>query len=183
MITSSGPGDLFVVRNVGNLVPLPGEEGERGDESVAAAIQYAVEVLRVESVTVCGHSGCGAIQALHTAGTADGRPDEGSPLSRWLRHGRPSMERAAAGPRGRGAPRLGGRVAADDIEVLSLNNVLQQLEHLRAHECVARRLREGSIELHGMYFDVGRAQAYVLAESGANGENFAPVHPEHRETA
>ncbi len=182
MITSSGPGDLFVVRNVGNLVPLPGEGEERGDESVAAAIEYAVEVLRVESVTVCGHSGCGAMQALHSTATTAGPPGEDSPLARWLRHGRPTMERAAR--RGRaGAPRLADRGTTDDVEALSLNNVLQQLEHLRAHECVERRMRQGSLELHGMYFDVGRAQAYVLTTPEADETVFSPVHPESRESA
>lgn len=188
MITSSGPGDLFVVRNVGNLVPLPGEEG--GDESVAAAIEYAVEVLRVESVTVCGHSGCGAMQALHSAGSAGaatGTPGDregGSSLSRWLRHGRPSLQRAAVRRRGPGAPRLAGRGDADDIDALCLNNVIQQLEHLRAHECVGRRVREGSLELNGMYFDVGLAQAYVLTAGGDVGEAvFAPVGPGTRESA
>src|SRR5690606_6164039 len=76
MITASGPGDLFVVRNVGNFVPPPGEES--GDDSVAAALEYAVEVLAVRSITVCGHSGCGAMQALldcrpEGAGTGTGR--------------------------------------------------------------------------------------------------------------
>ena len=57
VIFDARPGELFVVRNVGNLVPMPGEES--GDDSVAAAIEYAVEVLKVRSITVCGHSGCG----------------------------------------------------------------------------------------------------------------------------
>jgi carbonic anhydrase len=184
MITSSGPGDLFVVRNVGNLVPLPGEEGKSGgDESVAAAIEYAVEVLRVGSITVCGHSGCGAMQALHTAGSSGVGQGDASPLGRWLRHGRPSVQRAAVRPPGPGAPRLADRGVADELEALCLNNVLQQLEHLRAHECVAKRLAESSLELHGMYFDMGRAQAYVLAASHVHEEIFVPVQPEARESA
>ncbi|MEU0334877.1 SulP family inorganic anion transporter [Streptomyces sp. NPDC006193] len=153
MITASGPGDLFVVRNVGNLVPPPGEE--HGDDSVAAAVEYAVDVLGVRSVTVCGHSGCGAMQALLTAGSG-GR----GPLQRWLRHGLPSLARAADG-RDAG-PRLAGRAPADAVERLCLTNVIQQLAHLRAHEPVARALARGDLELHGMYFHVGEAQAYLL---------------------
>ncbi|MFC8493779.1 SulP family inorganic anion transporter [Streptomyces sp. NPDC057235] len=154
MITSSGPGDLFTVRNVGNLVPLPGEES--GDDSVAAAIEYAVEVLRVESITVCGHSGCGAMQALMGAGP----DDPPSPLRRWLRHGWPSLERMAS--RRHAWARIAGRLPADAVEQLCLTNVVQQLEHLRAYEPVARRLADGSLTLHGMYFHVGEAQAYLL---------------------
>ncbi|MFI9001242.1 SulP family inorganic anion transporter [Streptomyces sp. NPDC053541] len=155
MITSSGPGDLFTVRNVGNLVPLPGEES--GDDSVAAAIEYAVEVLRVESITVCGHSGCGAMQALLSSGP----DDPPSPLRRWLRHGLPSLERMAS--RRHAWARISGRLPADVVEQLCLTNVVQQLEHLRAYESVARRIAEGTLTLHGMYFHVGEAQAYLLA--------------------
>ncbi|MER7970016.1 SulP family inorganic anion transporter [Streptomyces sp. NPDC096080] len=161
MITSSGPGDLFVVRNVGNLVPPPG--GESGDDSVAAAIEYAVDVLRVRSITVCGHSGCGAMQALLDAepgGTL-------TPLRRWLRHGLPSVARMADD--GRPWARLSGRAPADAVEQLCLTNVVQQLEHLRAHDSVARALRDGSLELRGMYFHVGEAQAYLLAGPGGPG--------------
>ncbi|MFE0204819.1 bifunctional SulP family inorganic anion transporter/carbonic anhydrase [Streptomyces sp. NPDC058985] len=157
MITSSGPGDLFVVRNVGNFVPLPGDEG---DDSVAAAIEYAVDVLKVRSITVCGHSGCGAMQTLLSA-EPGGRQ---TPLKRWLRHGLPSLERL---PEDDGTlPRLAGRGPADAAEQLCLANVVQQLEHLRAYESVSRALGTGDLELHGMYFHVGEAQSYLLAEGG-----------------
>ncbi|GHD85719.1 bifunctional SulP family inorganic anion transporter/carbonic anhydrase [Streptomyces naganishii] len=169
MITASGPGDLFVVRNVGNLVPPPGEEG--GDDSVAAAIEYAVEVLGVRSITVCGHSGCGAMQALLGNGPDHGAGSlpEHTPLGRWLRHGLPSLARLGRGdgPGLRPADETGPR-PVDEAERLGLANVVQQLEHLRAHGCVARALRTGLLELHGMYFHVGEAQAYLLTE--ADGE-------------
>ncbi|MFC9284005.1 SulP family inorganic anion transporter [Streptomyces collinus] len=166
MITASGPGDLFVVRNVGNLVPPPDEE--HGDDSVAAAIEYAVEVLKVRSITVCGHSGCGAMQALLAAGPGDAA----TPLKRWLRHGLPSLTRMAEDRRA--GPRLAGRASADAVERLCLTNVVQQLDHLRAHGPVARALAAGALELHGMYFHVGEAQAYLL-DGAADGTVFGEV--------
>ncbi|MYR94967.1 MULTISPECIES: SulP family inorganic anion transporter [unclassified Streptomyces] len=168
MITSSGPGDLFTVRNVGNLVPPPGTvSAESGDDSVAAAIEYAVEVLRVESITVCGHSGCGAMQALLKGEPESGPQKPRTPLWRWLRHGLPSLERMAS--RRHSWARISGRLPADEVEQLCLTNVVQQLEHLRAHEAVARRLAEGTLQLHGMYFHVGEAQAYLLTEESSSG--------------
>ncbi|MDQ0992138.1 SulP family inorganic anion transporter [Streptomyces sp. V3I7] len=160
MITSSGPGDLFVVRNVGNLVPLPGEES---DDSVAAAIEYAVDVLKVRSITVCGHSGCGAMQALLDSGPGGAA----TPLTRWLRHGQPSLNRMTDA--GRRSVRLAGRPATDAAERLCLTNVVQQLEHLRTHGSVARALARGELKLHGMYFHVGEAQAYLLGGAAEDG--------------
>ncbi|MER0241604.1 bifunctional SulP family inorganic anion transporter/carbonic anhydrase [Streptomyces sp. HSW2009] len=177
MITSSGPGDLFTVRNVGNLAP---PHDDSGCDSVAAAIEYAVEVLQVSSLTVCGHSGCGAMQALLASG---GAPSDSTPLTRWLRHGGPSLERLRrlkeqpdrptgpgleaghTGPsHGAGGEGVGlsGRQVADDTELLALLNVRQQLDHLLAQPCVARRVGEGALALHGMYFHVAEAQAYVM---------------------
>ncbi|MFE3944556.1 SulP family inorganic anion transporter [Streptomyces sp. NPDC059118] len=163
MITASGPGDLFTVRNIGNLVPLP--NAESGDDSVDAAIEYAVDVLKVESITICGHSGCGAMQALLGA-----KPDPQTPptsLWRWLRHGLPSLERMAS--RHHAWARISGRLPTDALEQLCLTNVVQQLDHLRAHESVARRLAEGTLRLHGMYFHVAEAQAYLLTEGASSG--------------
>ncbi|MFJ3713406.1 SulP family inorganic anion transporter [Streptomyces sp. NPDC090053] len=173
MITSSGPGDLFTVRNVGNLVPLPGTDSS--DDSVAAAIEYAVDILRVDSITVCGHSGCGAMTALLN-GPPDSPPDAPqTPLRRWLRHGQPSLDRMLS--RHHSWARISGRMPADAVEQLCLTNVIQQLEHVRAHASVARRLAEGELELHGMYFHVGEAQAYLLADPHERDGVFAQVAP------
>jgi carbonic anhydrase len=154
---------------VGNLVPAPGQES--GDDSVAAAIEYAVDVLRVRSLTVCGHSGCGAMQAL-----IDSEPDgDGTPLQRWLRHGLPSLRRMASGSHL--TARLTAREPEDALEILCLTNVAQQLEHLKAHDSVARAVQEGRLELQGMYFHVGEAQAYLLTDA-----EDAPVFAHVRET-
>lgn len=175
MITASGPGDLFTVRNIGNLVPPP--DSETGDHSVGAAIEYAVDVLGVESITVCGHSGCGAMNAL--LGTRPEGPE--TALWRWLRHGLPSLKRMAS--RERAWARISGRMPADAVEQLCLTNIMQQLDHLRAHASVARRLAEGTLQLHGIYFHVAEAQSYLLTEGASAGsgldEVFDPVGPSH----
>ncbi|MFJ9695866.1 SulP family inorganic anion transporter [Kitasatospora sp. NPDC101183] len=164
MITNSGPGDLFTVRNVGNLVPAPFEPGA-ADDSVAAAVQYAVESLEIRSITVCGHSGCGAMKAL-----LDGvheRPGPPTPLTRWLRNGRGSLQRLRQAPAD-----FADRPVVDLAEQLCLTNVVQQLDHLMANPAVERRVTEGTLRLVGMYFDFATAQAYVLDRAAGT---FSPV--------
>lgn len=158
IITASGPGDLFTVRNIGNLVPR--SSGGPHDDSVAAAIEYAVKVLAVRTITICGHSGCGAMAAL-----LGETPDLPS-LRSWLRHGRPSLARFVA-----------SQSTEDDtgpLDRLCRINVIQQLHNLHTYPLVDGLVRAGKLELTGLYFDIAAARVHVLEH-----ERFTPV-PELR---
>ncbi|TCC23491.1 carbonic anhydrase [Kribbella speibonae] len=147
MITTSGPGDQFCVRNIGNLVPPKGSNSS----SVDAAIEYAVEVLKVKSIVVCGHSSCGAAAAALAADVP-----EGSGLQNWLRHLEPSVRRAVALP-DIVDPATGVRLSPADK--LSVANVAVQLENLRSFPCVRAAEDQGRLELIGLWFDIGAATA------------------------
>ncbi|MHA6762155.1 carbonic anhydrase [Streptacidiphilus sp. PAMC 29251] len=167
VITSSGPGELFTVRNIGNLVAVPDTLGT--DDSVAAAIEYAVEILQVRTITVCGHSGCGAMQSL-LRGAHRREGGAGTPLTRWLRHGQDSLQRVRHSP----ARLRGSAPSADPLERLCLTNVAQQVDNLTAHPSVRRGIEAGTLQLAGLYFDFATAQAHLLA---GNGRTFSPVRP------
>ncbi|GAA1779654.1 SulP family inorganic anion transporter [Streptomonospora arabica] len=166
LITASGPGDLFTLRNIGNLVPRRGSGS--GDDSVGAAVEYAVTVLEVPSVVVCGHSNCGAMKALLEG---PGEPDaELGQLRRWLAHGGESLERA-------GALRLRDAPTPEAMRRLSQANVVQQLENLLTYPAVRRRFERGDLELSGMYYDLESARVHVLGADGS----FAAVSAEAAE--
>ncbi|MGW5738533.1 MULTISPECIES: carbonic anhydrase [Streptomyces] len=134
LLTQSEPGELFVVRTAGNLVPAytPGADG------VAAGIEYAVAVLGVSDVVVCGHSACGAMTAL-----ADGHDLSALPaVADWLRH----ADAARA--------RVGAEAGARRLDALVRENVRAQLANLATHPSVARALRREALTLHGWVFDI-----------------------------
>lgn len=149
---SSDPGDLFVVRNVGNLIPSCGGDGLSGsDESEAAAIEFAVAKLNVADIVVCGHSDCGAMHAL-----MEGRENVEAPhLRAWLRHGEPSLARLPAGV-----------VDAERCNELSRVNVLQQIEHLRSYPVVRERVADKRLRLHAWWFDLSTADVYAHDDRG-----------------
>jgi carbonic anhydrase len=149
LITTSGPGDLFAVRNIGNLVPVP---HSHADDSVGAAIEFAVGVLGVREVVVCGHSNCGAMKAL-----LNGAPAGMPSLGNWLRHARPSVWRSEESE----AVKLDGSTP-DGHDQLALQNVLQQLEHLRRYRVISDAEARGELHVTGMYFDVGAAQVSLF---------------------
>ncbi|MFI0418325.1 SulP family inorganic anion transporter [Spongiactinospora sp. 9N601] len=154
LITASGPGDLFTVRNLGNLVPRYGEAG--ADDSVVAAVEYATRVLGVRTITVCGHSGCAAMTTLLEGG---GDPAAELPgLRRWLRHADPSMAAFEAAGEGDRSPAL---------DRLCRSNASQQLANLRTYPVVEELVTEGRLELVALYFDIAAARVHVLGREGS----------------
>jgi carbonic anhydrase len=152
LFTASGPGDLFKVRNIGNIVPTHSATPEHS--SVGAAIEYAIDVLKVENIVVCGHSSCGAMNALLSGGVD---PEQQPMLSEWLGHASASLARYQSG-----AWLDGGMPASDQ---LSLLNVAQQLENLRTYPKVAAAESEGRVRLLGMFFAIDDAQVYLYDEA------------------
>ncbi|WHT17618.1 bifunctional SulP family inorganic anion transporter/carbonic anhydrase [Crossiella sp. CA-258035] len=156
MITSSGPGDLFTVRNVGNLVPA-------GDDGIEASVHVAVEVLRVPTLMVCGHSACAGMTSL-----LSGRAEQDDSLGRWLRAGLPSLHAFRAGhPAGRGD--------GAEVDRLARVNVAVQAEALARLPMVRTAITEGRLQVIGLFFDIGRAQLSIVdPETGG----FVPLAPD-----
>lgn len=153
LFASTEPGDLFVVRNVGNIIAPCGKEGRStSDESEAAAIEFATTVLHVSDIIVCGHSDCGAMRAL----LEDRKKPEMPHLNSWLRHAEEALRKVHAGAR-----------MSTDLAIhnhLSQFNVLHQIDHLRTYPDVERRLKEGSLRVHAWWFDIARAEVLVYDE-------------------
>jgi carbonic anhydrase len=166
IITASGPGDLFIVRNVANLVPRHGSP--ISDDSVAAAVEYAINVLDVKTITVCGHSNCGGMAGV----LAGGSEIEHLPgLSRWLKHANHSLARfldAEPGESGSGE-------AEPPLNRLCQVNVQQQLDNLLTYPWLRKRVEAGKLELVGLYLDLESAEVRVLDRQAGV---FVPVPDE-----
>ncbi len=153
VFASTNPGDLFVVRNVGNLVPPAFKDGMSvADESEAAAIEFAINFLKVKDIIICGHSNCGAIQAI-----MKGRHKlQLKNLREWLRHGEdlaivklPNIER--------------GNLNEEDY--FSQQNVLRQIEHIQSYPQVQERIQDHSLRIHAWWFDLKKANVYTFDDS------------------
>ncbi|MCX5268122.1 carbonic anhydrase [Streptomyces sp. NBC_00199] len=133
LITGARPGELFELRTAGNIVPPYGSDRPTGE---AATIEYAVEVLGVQDIVVCGHSHCGAVGALVRGDDLDGVPA----VRDWLAHA--ADEPGAADP--------------DDPTVMRAvqHHVLAQVLRLRSYPCVEKGLAEGRLRVRGWYYEV-----------------------------
>ncbi|MEU6687333.1 carbonic anhydrase [Streptomyces sp. NPDC046832] len=148
MITAARPGEIFELRNAGNIVPPYGRPGASGE---AATIEYALEVLGVQDIVVCGHSHCGAMGALKSGDDLSALPG----VDAWLRIARPELTSVL-------------RTAPDDpsLPEVSQGNVVNQLAALRSYPVVRQRLGSGRLRLHGWYYEVDTGLVYELGDDG-----------------
>lgn len=151
LFVSTNPGDLFVLRNMGNFIP-PFSEGFH-DTSASAAIEFALLSLNVSDIIVCGHSECGAIQA-----TIQGIDNVNCPhLESWLKYGREAFLRVKNG--------FILNPSLSEKNQVSQVNVLQQIEHIRSYPLVQEKLKNKKLRIHGWWFDIAHADVYCYEES------------------
>lgn len=158
LITHADPGELFICRNIGNIVPAYGEMMG----GVSAVVEYAVMALKVKDIIVCGHTDCGAMKALRD-------PDAPSlaampTVKSWLRNAHAALSVARAKqPEARGE---------ELTHLLVEENVLLQLQHLRTHPPVAAGLAAGNLRLHGIVYNIGNGRMDVYDEAD---QRFVPI--------
>ncbi len=147
LVTQSRPGDLFIVRNVGNIIPP--YDAIKDKNSVAAALEFAVLVLKVADIIVCGHSNCGAMKVLlHDEDGLNDMPH----LKDWVYLAKPvkmHIEQYYAET----APDLKARITEKE-------NILEQLRNIETYPFINDALRAGLIHLHGWYYDIGTGEIH-----------------------
>lgn len=149
LVASTDPGDLFVMRNVGNLVPPANVEGgSTGDLSEGGGIEFALLVLQVPNIVVCGHSECGAMKAALAGDPVPSAPN----LNKWLHHAAPAVFRLEQeGPLDESIP---------EHNQLSQLNVLVQMENLVTYPIVRERMQAGTLQLGAWWFDIATGEMH-----------------------
>lgn len=149
-ITSSQPGDVFILRNIGNMVPAYGEMLG----GVSAVIEYAVSALKVQHIVICGHSDCGAMKALLNPSTTEGMPT----VQSWLNNGKSALSVAQI---------FHHQQKREMLPVLTEQNVLMQLAHLRTHPSVAGAMARKQLTISGWVYEIGTGEIRI-AENGSD---------------
>lgn len=151
LLTGAGPGELFIVRNVGALVPP--YDDSHGLHGTTAAVEFAVLSLKVERIVVCGHSHCGAVRAAY-----DGVPAEARVLKAWLQLVREAVLPVQATP--------------EALRRTEQRSVVLQLERLMDYPMVRRAVEAGELTLHGWHYVIEDGEIHVFDAQDAN---FVPA--------
>jgi len=160
LMTGSVPGDLFICRNAGNIVPP--HSNETG--GMTASIEYAVAVLGVRHIIICGHTNCGAITGALNLNKLEGLPH----VKEWLGHCRSAMEIVRERNGIPGNQCLGHEHLNEAIE----ENVLQQVQHIRTHPVVAAKMATGKVQVHGWIYDIESGQIRCCNQNSTTFRDF-----------
>lgn len=155
LVTQCEPGELFVIRNAGNIVPSFGPE----PGGVSATVEYAVAVLGVSDVIICGHSDCGAMTAVATCKCLDHLPA----VSNWLRYADSAKLVNES---------LVHESVSENVDSMVRENVIAQLNNIRTHPSVSLAITQGKLKLHGWVYDIGSGDILELDE---NSRKFSPL--------
>jgi len=148
MITQTDPGELFVCRNAGNIVPPSAKD----DEGMAASIEFAVTSLKTPHIVICGHTGCGAMKGAMNPENLDPLPT----VKKWLRHSRKAVDVVNE----QGA----GKSDEERMDMLLEQNVILQLQNLKTHPAVSNALAKGELTLHGWIYNIKTGSVLVYDE-------------------
>jgi carbonic anhydrase len=151
LFASTEPGDLFVLRNIGNLIPPCSCSGH--ESSIPAALEFSLYSLNIRDIIVCGHSECGAMQAL-----VQGIENLTCPhLKSWLKYGEESLRKVRQG--------FVLDPSLSEHNQVSQVNVLEQMERISHYPNVRERLEKKQLRIHGWWFDIAQADVYCYESS------------------
>jgi carbonic anhydrase len=160
VIFDAGPGELFVVRNVANIVPPYAPDGQA--HGVSAALEFGVGALKVQHIVVLGHARCGGVKAF----VEDAEPlSPGDFIGKWMRLMAPAMDKT--GPRGDLSP-------ADYLTKLEQANIVNSLDNLLTFPRLSKMIERGQVAVHGAYFGVATGELSVLDRENGTFSRIAP---------
>ena len=148
MLTQTTPGELFICRNAGNIIP-PHRSSTGG---MTASLEYAVSVLGVKDIILCGHSDCGAMKGALNYESLNDLPH----VQDWLGHARGAL----AATQARCQCSKTDMAQGEQLRMLTEENILQQLQHLRTHPAVVAKLAIKEIRIHGWLYDIGTGEVF-----------------------
>lgn len=153
MMTQTDPGDLFIIRTVGNLIaPFGPAQQTLVGASEGAALEFAINTLKIKDIIMCGHSRCGAIKTIMDGDSMENNPH----LDAWIQ-----AQFIDASP---SVPDISFEKEFDEYDQVSQVNVLKQIEHLKTYPVVYKNLNHGHLKLHGWWFDITTAKIYTYRE-------------------
>ena len=152
LITQSRPGELFIVRNIGNIIPVCNDLHKK--TCTAAATEFALNLLKISTIIVCGHSTCGAVKAMFLD---DKEFSEMTNLKEWIDTAIVVKERALKCTE--------SMAYADIITAAEKEHIKTQLEHLKSYPLIIKAMKEGKVSLQGWHYDIGTGAVYIYNEA------------------